>query len=155
MFPSMNAKSVTRPVLEGGVLTTTGFFDLASGPHNMISVPAVVDVSGLEFSIAVVANNLSAGGGLEAGTASAVSVTFSDGGATGDNTTVSALFTAITSTVAFSDTVPRDVTGTSSTDLDADDWVNFHVTGVTSTTGLIGVGLANVNYIYGKPGGIS
>ena len=155
MFPTMNAKSVTRMITDGQVLTTTGFFTLNSGPHNMFTVPGVVDVTAMEMAIAIIANNLSGAGGLEAGTASAISVTFSDGGPSGDNTTVAVLTTAITSTVAFVDTVPREFTGTSTTDLDADDWVNFHQTVIVASAGAAGVALGAVNYLYGKPGAIN
>ena len=156
-FPAMNAQSVTKRFVGGSnpaaAVCTAG--QLPSGPHNLLSVPGVVDVSGMEFSLGIAADSISGQGTLAAGSTSAISITLSDGGATGDNTTVAVLATAITSTVAWADTTPKDVAGSSATDLDADDWINLHLTAVTTTTegaGQVDVALA---YIYGKPGAIN
>lgn len=156
-FPTMNAITVAKRFLAGSSDTTSAVLcsQIATGPNNFLSVPAVVDVSGMEYSFAVFADSISGAPGLAAGTASAASLALSDGGATGDNTTVAALATAITSTTAFVDTVPRDVTGTTATDLDADDWVNFHVTVATTTTAGVGQAEVALAFIYGKPGSIN
>lgn len=153
-FPTMNAQSAQR--LFRPLDVTTDIVNLATGPHNLLSVPAVVDVSALEYSFIFAASKDSSPD-LAASTADAsrVQVALSDGGPTGDNTTVSVLASAITSTVAWADTVPRDVTGTSATDLDADDWINFHVTGQPTTVVGVSEMAVNLSYIYGKPASIN
>jgi hypothetical protein len=158
MFPTLNAFSVSRLVAKTGISTATGFGNrLSTGQFNLFSVPGVVDVSGMEFSMGVAYDSTGNTPGLVASTnsASSTTVTFSDGGPTGDATAAHSLFTAISATTAWTTHVPRDVTGTSATDLDADDWVNFRVT-VESTTvsGANAFDLA-VAYVYGKPGSIA
>jgi len=158
MFPAMNAQVVTKRFTAGTGATTLGSIAcgvMSTGPQVLLSVPAVVDVSGMEFSFNVYADGISGKPTLEASTGSVVSVTLSDGGATGDATTVAVLATATTNTVAWSDTVPRDVSGSSATDLDADDWVNFHITANVATVAGIGQMDVALAYIYGKPGAIA
>jgi hypothetical protein len=154
-FPSMNAKSVA--VLVTTPATGVAIGAVATGPHNMFSVPAPVDVSGMEWSLSVVVDSVSGVLGLGASTvtASSLQVTLADGGPTGDATVTAILATDITSTVAFVDTVPRDVTGTSTTDLDADDWVNLQITNQPTTVPGAGMIHVNTNYIYGVPGAIN
>jgi hypothetical protein len=156
-FPAMNAQSVAKRFSGAtGPSTTTVLAYLPTGPHNIISVPGVVDVSGMEMSFGVAFDSLGVAGlGASTADASLLSVTLADGGPTGDATTTAVLATAITSSAAFVDTVPRDVAGTSATDLDADDWVNFQVTAQPTT--VAGGGAIDVNfaYIYGKPGAIN
>ena len=158
-FPAMNAKSVVYSVSSATGLTTTGILGtLATGPYNLFSVPAVVDVSGMEYSFSVVSDSSSGAAGIQVETHdnSRNQIALSYGGPTGDNTTVSVLAADITNTAtAFTDTQPRDVSGTSTTDLDADDWVNLHI--VKQAAGVAGIGQAHVsvNYIYGKPGSIN
>ena len=131
---------------------------LNTGQYNLFSVPGVVDVSGMEFSIGQRSTSLSATPGIAASTdvASSPTFTFSDGGPTGDATGAAVLFTAVTSTTAWVARVPKDIAGTSTTDLDADDWVNFRVTiqPGTSDAEAAQVDLA-IAYIYGKPGSIN
>lgn len=159
MFPTMNAQSVTKRFAGAtGPSTTTVIGNIATGPHNLLSVPAVVDVSGMEYSLGVAHDGLGVAGLSEASVAaSQAAIALSDGGPSGDNTTVAILAAVLVPATAspFIDSVPQDVTGTSTTDLDADDWVNFHVT-VQPTT-ITGVGAADVAlaYIYGKPGSIN
>jgi hypothetical protein len=154
-FPAMNAKTVSSVWFPGTATSGTIAFALATGPMNAFSVPAVVDVSGMEFSICMVADSITGASLLEAQTGSTLGLAFSDGGPTGDNTTVTVLFSALTNTVAFDDTVPRDVSGSSTTDLDADDWVNFHITAQTTTVAKAGVVRGVVSYLYGKPAAIN
>jgi hypothetical protein len=158
-FPYTNAQSVSRLVANGVSSTVGGFLgNLPTGQYNVFSVPGVVDVSGMEFSMGLRLGGLSGTPGLSGATdsASSATMTFSDGGPTGDATGAAALFTAITDTAGFVARVPRDVAGTSSTDLDADDWVNWHLTINPNTTdaGAAMVDLV-VAYIYGKPGAIN
>lgn len=157
-FPSNNANSVSRLVSRGTVSTLTGITEmLATGQYNLFSVPAVVDVSGMEFSVGASIDGSSGTPGLAAQTASSQTVAFHDGGGSGDNSTTQRLFdpTNLTSTTAWTAKVPRDQAGTSSTDLDADDWVNFLVS-VNPTT-IVGAAAfdVTVNYVYGKPGAIN
>jgi hypothetical protein len=156
-FPAINAHSVTKRFAGAtGASTTTVLGNISSGPHNLLSVPGVVDVSGMEYSFGVAHDGLGVAGlGVSTADASLLTIALSDGGPTGDNTTISLLATGITSSTAFVDTVPRDVTGTTATDLDADDWVNFHVT--TQPTTVTGGGAIDVvvSYVYGKPGAIA
>jgi hypothetical protein len=157
-FPIMNAKSVVKTIVHATAPSAAVIFgNIPTGPTNIFSVPAVVDVSGMEYQFVVQADSGSGAGGMEASTADAsrIFLALSDGGPTGDNTSVAVLAAALTNTVVFTDTVPRDVVGTSTTDLDADDWVNFHITGNPTTipgAAIVGV---SVNYIYGKPGSIA
>lgn len=157
-FPYMNAMSVSR------LLTQTYSNDnptshsmLTTGQHNLFSVPGVVDVSAMEFSMSLSALASTLLTRVLASAASTAVVTFSDGGAAGDATAAAVLFSqdsmSNSLTNGFEANVPLDVTGTSSTDLDADDWVNFRV--VQNATSLIGGVNAVASYIYGKPGGIN
>lgn len=157
-FPTMNANTVARMYL-GSTAATTAASALGlmnTGPNNLVSVPAVVDVSGMEYSFGVAFDSAGAAGlGASTNDASAADVALTDGGATGDNTTVSVLATALTATVAFTAQVPRDVTGTSTTDLDADDWINVSLTGQPTTVAGVAVLDVSLNYIFGKPGSIN
>jgi hypothetical protein len=158
-FPTMNAQSVFGLFTNHATWATaetSARNEVLTGPFNLLNVPAVVDVSGIEYSFGVEADGAGAAGiGASTHDNSLLSVALSDGGATGDNTTVSVLATAITSSTAFTDTVPRDVSGTSSTDLDANDWVNFHVVAQpTSVVGAAAIGV-HLNFIYGKPASIN
>jgi hypothetical protein len=155
-FPYMNAITVNGSFQAANAPTTTGFLiNLATGPHVFVNVPGVVDVSGMEYSIYVRADNSSGKAGIGAGTASAASLALVDGGPTGDATTTALLAAVLTSTVEWEDTVPRDVTGTSATDLDADDWVNFQVSAQPTTTPGVSQADVSLTYIYGKPGAIN
>jgi hypothetical protein len=159
-FPVMNAQVVSRLVGEGNLVNTvTHIVDgLTTGAHNLFSVPAVVDVSGMEFSLGVVSDNTDGSAGLaaEVGT-SAFRPVMSDGGSGGVDTAV--LFDSSTgglsSSTVYTAYTPKDAAGTSTTDLDVDDWVNLRVT----TNGATVAGAGNVNtqvaYVYGKPGAIN
>ena len=157
-FPYMNAQEVARLFWSPASASADPHLQMQSGQYNMFSVPSVVDVSAMEFSIAV---EWDATIGNARGSASGdgvVELGASDGGPTGDATTVALLFADISDSASlaiFAANIPADVAGTSTTDLDADDWVNIHVN--TAVSGTTGAGAAdyNVAYIYGKPGGIN
>jgi hypothetical protein len=161
-FPTNNAMTVGRLVHRSTASSVTGIAEaIGTGQHNLFSVPAVVDVSGMEFSMGIEADAGSGTPGLAAvtGDASALSVAFNDGGPTGNNATAGLLFAATvqltTSTTTWTAQVPHDAAGTSTTDLDADDWVNFIVSAQpTSEVGAASMSTV-VNYIYGKPGTIN
>lgn len=157
-FPSANAHSFTRWIQRLTAATTTGVVEaLATGQHNVFTPTGVVDVSGMEFSTYFVADSISGTGTKDADAtdASLTAIAFSDGGPSGDGA-VAELFAASSNTtsVAWALNVPRDSAGTSTTDLDADDWVNFYQkTTPTTVAGMAAAALA-CNYIYGKPGSI-
>ena len=158
-FPSANAHSYTRWIQRLTSATTTGVVEtLANGQHNVFTTPGVIDVSGMEFNTYFVADAISGTGtkGADADDASLTAISFSDGGTGGDATPVAELFAASSNTtsVAWALNVPRDSAGTSTSDLDADDWVNFYQkTAPTTVSGMAAAALA-CNYIYGKPGSI-
>mgnify|MGYP000070722300 CR=1 FL=1 len=156
-FPYMNANEEARVLWSPAASSSDPHLALQSGQFNLFSVPSVVDVSAMEFSIAVEWDATIANArGCTTG-ASVLQIGASDGGPSGDATTVAALFTDLANHTAgiFAANVPADVAGTSGTDLDADDWVNAHVN--TAITGTTSAGAADyaIAYIYGKPGGIN
>ena len=167
-FPQFNAISVVGNFgaydQQDGL---TPHMYLATGQHNLCSVPAVVDVSAMEFalSLGVLANTVVARY-LAATGACTVQLTMADGGVSGEPTTVVPLFagsliwsdhlTTLTTTVVqdmLRSNVGIDAAGTSATDLDADDWLNLDVMG--NATGLLGLANINANFVYGKPGMIN
>jgi hypothetical protein len=154
-FPIMNAQSITKTIAHLSVATTTGHGKmLDTGPINVMSVPGVIDVSGMEFSIGLWRDSISGSVTLMAQTGgSQVKVTLSDGGATGDAKSI--LATELSNTAAFAASVPKDTTGTSTTDLDADDWVNFHVTAQPTTVSGMSAAHLALSYLYGKPAAIN
>jgi hypothetical protein len=156
-FPYMNSMQQSRLFWSPASASADPHLQMQSGQYNFASVPGVVDVSAMEFSIAVEWDATIANArGLVTG-ASVAELGASDGGPTGDATTVSALFADLTNAVTarWLANVPVDVAGTSTTDLDADDWVNIHVN--TAVSGTTGAGAADysMSYIYGKPAGIN
>ena len=161
-FPVMNAQVVSRLVGDGNINNTVNHYvkELTTGQHNLFSVPAVVEVSGMEFSLGVVSSATDGSKGLASETgASAFKPVMSDGGPTGDATGAAVLFgdeSSLSATGgAYAANVSKDVTGTSTTDLDADDWVNLRVTINGATVDGAGNVNTQVSYVYGKPGAIS
>ena len=160
-FPSNNAMT------QHTFLTHVGIGDAGSS-HTFLStgtywpvanVPGVVDVTGMEFAIAMLAEAATTVGQDLASGASTVELTFFDMGTTATKATTNPLAGAD----AFSNTAAGGYTaheakktaGTSTTDLDADDWIKLGV--IANATGVAGVGavLAGVNFVYGKPGAIN
>lgn len=137
-FPSMNAQVVSS--LEFGAIG--GTLDVP-----WFKVPAIVDVSGMEFSFAL-------GSTEAAASTSTYSVAAEDGGSTG--TASSVLFTRLTNSpstgTAWTAGTARAVVGSSNTDLDADDYVSLSLINANATPS---GRLASVAYVYGKPGGIA
>ncbi len=157
MFPYMNANTAERLLWSPNSASADPHAQLQSGQYNFFSVPAVVDVSAMEFSIAAEWDATIANArGIVTG-AAVLEAGASDGGPTGDATSVAALFADLTNTVTtrWLANVPVDVAGTSTTDLDADDWVNIHINTAISGTTSAGALDYGVAYIYGKPGGIN
>ena len=158
-FPTQNANSVALWLQRATVATTTGVVEaVIVGQHSLFSLPGVVDVSGMEFSVGVLADAISGtpGKGADATDASLTAIAFSDGGPSGDGS-VAELYaaTSFTTSVAFAVNVSRDSSGTSTTDLDADDWVNFYLKTIPTTVAGIAQYNVEASYIYGKPGAIN
>jgi len=157
-FPSNNAEIAAR--LFGNVVNnavTTHTF-LLTGQHNWFSTPAVIDVSGMEIAMSIEQEAATTITRTTAGGAASTAVfTLSDGGASGDATGAAVLVSGDTFsnslTAGFPVNVPIDGAGTSTTDLDADDWVNFRA--IQNATGLVGTMNVTVAYVYGKPGVIN
>lgn len=159
-FPTTNAKTLALWIQRATAASESGITEaIITGQHNLFSLPGVVDVSGMEFSVGILADALSGspGKGADATDASLTAIAFSDGGPTGDATTVAELYAAstFTTSVAFAANVPRDAGGTSATDLDADDWVNFYLKTVPGTVAGIAQYNIEASYVYGKPGSIN
>lgn len=159
-FPIMNAE-VNSMALQGKqVVTISPLPEVATSAvgYPILDIPAVVDVSGMEFGMTVLLGGGSTATQTIASGASTVEMIFSDSGSTG-TTTPADLHGGDT----FSNTVTggwtvglvRTGLGTSTTDLDADDVVSLHV--VANLTGAAGIGQVGlkVAFIYGKPGAIS
>jgi hypothetical protein len=123
--------------------------DAVTGDNmNWFKVPLVVDVSGMEFAFSL-------GTTKAAASASIFTMTAVDGATGATVATTGALFSTITNSSgdsAWTALTPRTSNGTSSTDLDADDYVNMNSSSVgTAATGAF----ASVSYIYGKPASIA
>ena len=155
----MNAVTANSVVIGIAHTTVIARLQVISGAYNLFSAPALVDVSAMEFSIAWMwaADGTRGKGG--SGNAS-YGISLVDGGPTGDATGRSALFAALsgslgTNLTQFASTIPFDVAGTSTTDLAADDWVNYLE--LTSTTGNEAAGVVTITsaFLHGKPSGIS
>jgi hypothetical protein len=135
-FPTMNAISHGHVV--SGVAAV-------SDSNNWFTVPAPVDVSGMEFAFGFATTHTAA-------SASNQTVAVHDGNTTGIGT--AALFTALDNVsggTAWTDLTVRRATGTSTTDLDANDVLNLVVTDDGAATGFS----AMVSFVYGLPGGVN
>ena len=159
-FAAVNRHIVSTQVIEvaEGAGTTISF--LATGSHYPIfETPGVVDVSGMEFHIGILRSGATAVTQVLASAGSTFALVFGDAGttATGDTGADNVL----TNEDDFSNTLTgwytvhqaRKAGGTSTTDLDADDWVNIQA--VANATGLVGSVIAGAAFIYGKPGAIN
>lgn len=164
-FPPTNAHVVSMQVQDWDESAGTGQFHLETGiQHPLFNTPGVVDVSGMEFAIAI---NQVAGTGLEqtiASGASTVEFRFGDGGTTATQTaSANHLASSAATGVDFSNSRTGGWTtheavsglGTSTTDLDADDWVLLHTIANLTTAEGIGSVHVKVAFIYGNPSAIA
>lgn len=161
-FPEVNAHviSTLMTAIELGAAGSAHPMLPTGIQYPLFNTPGVVDVSGMEFAVAMQAE---ASTGLTqdlASGASTVEFQFGDAGTTATQTaSANHLINSddLSNTRTGGYTVHEAVTsvGTSTTDLDADDWVNLHV--VANATGDAGVGAIQVKaaYVYGKPGAIA
>ena len=143
-FNYMNAEHVSTIVSDDAVTGEN---------YNWFRTPAVVDVSGMEFSYGLQTKTINA-----AASTSIFTMTVVDGSATGDAVATTAVLHATLtnattqSTITWPDLTPETSNGTSATDLDVDDYVNV----VTTTAGANATGLTIMaSYIHGKPAGIA
>ena len=155
----MNAVTVDSVVIGIAQTTVIAKLQVQSGAYNMFSAPALVDVSAMEFSIAWMTNADASRGKGSSGNAG-YDISMVDGGATGDATGRAALFQSLngstgTNLTQFASTIPFDVAGTSTTDLEADDWVNYLELTSLTTTASAGVVTITTAFLHGKPSGIS
>lgn len=166
-FPYMNAQSLSQTFggIKEAAATTIPF--LATGQHNMAQMPGVIDVSGMEFAFSLMFTSATGAPARFLITAASTAVfVMADGGPTGDATGGAGLFAGSGAAGLWSNSLndgglgstaspnqPLDAAGSSSTDLDADDWLNLRV--IANATGLVGIASVHANYIYGKPGGIA
>lgn len=167
-FPTMNAQVVSG-FLGGSIgAVTTNQLELLAGTmvHSFFKVPAVVDASAMEFGAAI---------GARWGTAASVTsiasgvstITFvmADGGSSGTAAGSSNHLTIDdpVSTAAGFDNKSQlwqngeivSVTGSSTTDLDADDVVGVHLVANLTTAAGFGHMRITTAYIYGKPAAIN
>lgn len=182
-FPILNGQVVTAAVSGKNLSTLTivgidagNVLQTATSQWSMFQIPAVIDVSGMEFGAAVYINagTVLSVAGMASG-ASTIVIRMTDGGTTGSapantnylfgaDTSFTATTAANTGRVAdFSNSVDagwtrgvmKTAVGTSTTDLDADDVMGFHLLANLSTAaGIFGMHV-QASYIYGKPGRIA
>lgn len=134
-FPVMNAHH------HGHIASGAAVF---GDTNNWFRVQAVVEPSAMELQYALATTKAAA-------SASVFTARATDGGSGGTGTADihGAVTNSPSSGTAWTDITPRVATGTSATDLDADDYVNL----VTTTAGTAATGLvAMATYVYGKPG---
>jgi hypothetical protein len=165
-FPAINAHVTSQTLWPHDCNAQTSQLYLLTGAvYPLFSTPAIVDVSGMEFALGllqdatatadptVVLQSIASG-------ASTVEILFGDGGTTA---TTDPGANYLTNADDFSNTVAggytahgaRVAAGTSTTDLDADDWVSLEA--VANITGAAGIGavVAKTAFIYGKPAAIN
>ncbi len=140
-FAYLNANTIGSVRFTGAVAATNA---------NWFRVPAVVDVSGMEFAFGL-------GTTKAAASASIFTLTIVDGGASGDAVATTAVLAATATNgpstgTAWTINKPRTVAGSSATDLDADDYVNLVPTTAGSAASVL---VTMAAFIYGKPAGIA
>lgn len=163
-FPYMNAHTLSQSIGNMSQVANTTTPLLATGLHNMAQVPGTVDVSAMEFAFALQSTALTGVGARFLPTAISTAVfVMADGGQCGSGGAV--LFGATIVSNPWSNTndgslgstaspnQPVDAQGTSTTDLDSDDWLNLKV--VQNGVGLVGIANLTASYVYGKPGSIA
>jgi len=161
-FAVMNAFVVSSQVFDiddNGGTTSPSLATVQQYP--ILCAPGVIDVSGMEFHMAIHRGVATATVVAQAmaSAASTVSVVYGDAGttATGDaganimvggpqfsNGAVDGGWQAHQAVKA---------AGTTTTDLDADDWISLQA--IENATGLLGAVQAGAAFIYGKPGAIN
>ena len=155
-FPYMNEDSVSVTLVDLGG-TATPQLGLLPQAFPAFEMARPMDVSGMELAIAV-GHDASTGvtKSIASGTTTVVFKPY-DGGTSATNATGTNNLFAVTD---FSNSITggwtvhqaRKAVGTSTTDLDADDWVNLDVAANLSGTGGFGEVVMSAYFIYGTPG---
>ena len=157
----MNAHVVSTLMTSFDEAAGTSMFSLATTlQYPFMSVPAVVDVSGMEFALVNMQEAATGIGQSVASGASTVEFQFGDMGGTA---TGAASGNHLINPDDLSNTLAggwtlheaRFAVGTSNTDLDADDWVGLHSVANLTTTAGIGSATIRAHFVYGKPGSIN
>lgn len=154
-FPYMNEMSVSATLLDVGEATTP-VSEILSGEYPLFEVPRTVDVSGMELAVAIqVAPSTGLAQSIASGTTTVVLKPY-DGGtsasAASDNNelfNVNDFSNSITG--GWTAHQARKAVGTSTTDLDADDWVNMDVAANLTTAAGFGQMLVSAFFLYGVP----
>jgi hypothetical protein len=125
-----------------------------------MSTPGVVDVSGMEFALAILQEAATGVTQTVASGASTVEFQFGDVGTTATGTAsgnhlINSDDLSNTITGGWTLHQARTAVGTSTTDLDADDWVALHTVANLTTTEGVGAAVVKVAFLYGKPGSLS
>jgi hypothetical protein len=156
----MNSHVVSTMISVSGIGGDAGHQFVPTIQIPMFSTPGVVDVSGMEFAIALIMEGGSTFTQTIASGASTVVLNFGDAG-------TAAAGAASGNHLLSNDTFSNSVTGawtihganmavgTSTTDLDADDWVNLHVVANTSAVAGVGALTMKAAFVYGKPGALA
>ena len=157
-FPVMNAQVAHSQVIEVLGDSATALPFLSTGTyHPQFNVPAPVDVTGMELAIALLYESATTITQVLASAASTLELTFFDMGttATGGTTNVLGGADAFSNTTTGGYTVheAKKTDGTSTTDLDADDWVTLGI--IANATTIAGSVHAGAAFIYGVPGDIN
>ncbi len=172
-YAYVNAMNIAGTLMAPPELSATDTREIIAGGYPIFQVSTPVDVSGLEFAIV----GHGAGTALLAAQATADNTvlmqpydgTTTASGVTGNNPLVGSATAATAATAApigFGNIYTgsnswtgkhnaQKRTGTSTTDLDADDWVNLDV--MANITGAAGFGELGWNafFVHGVPGGVA
>ena len=154
-FPYANEHSVSATLLDVGE-GTTPVSEIISAEFALFQVPRSVDVSGMELAVGV---NVAPGTGLVQSVASGTTTVVlkpydgaTSASAASDNNELFAVTDFSNSlTGGWTAHQARKAVGTSTTDLDADDWVNMDVAANLTTTAGIGQMVVSAFFIYGVP----
>ena len=167
-FPAMNAQVVSTEVFDMTGPTAEGAhpFLATASQYPLLCVPGVVDVTGIEFHLALVRTAATVIGQQTLGSAdNTLRFAFGDTGTTATGTASgNHLYHAATTesdlgglsnarTGGFDSHEGAKAAGTSTTDLDADDWVTLHI--VANATQVAGAVQTGMSFVYGKPGAIN
>ena len=157
-FPVMNAQVNHSQMIEvlGDSATAIPFLTVDKY-HPQFNVPAPVDVTGMELAVALIYESATTVGQTLASAATTFVMKFFDMGttATGGTTNVLGGADAFSNTTTGGYTVheAKKTDGTSTTDLDADDWVTLGI--IANATTIAGSVHAGAAFIYGVPGDIN
>lgn len=154
-YANENTKSVTLMGVASEA-TTTAMLKALAYPGFQVGRP--VDVSGMEIAIAIaLAAATTAANSIASGTTTVVFKPY-DGGTSASAATDNNELMAVTD---FSNSVTggwtahesKKAVGTSTTDLDADDFVNLDVAANISGAAGVGAVVMSAHFVYGVPGG--